>query len=154
MPHPPWLEQARPSGNNPRVGAASGDDSAMAETWSAGDIYSAIVQAAPDPIVAVDTRGLIIQWNSAAERVFGYTRAQAIGAPMVESIIPPRLREAHMRGFSRQGGEQAGILGRRIETHAMRSDGSEFRVSLAINRLDRAGETAFAAYFRDLSGER
>jgi PAS domain S-box-containing protein len=151
MPHPSWLEQARPSSGDPRAVVTSGGSSDAAEKRLVGaNIYSAIVDAAIDPIIAIDSRGRIIQWNPAAERAFGYTRTQALGHSMMELIIPPRLREAHLRGFNRPGaGDQPGVLGR-IETHAMRSDGTEFPVSLAISRLDCGDEAAFAAYFRDL----
>lgn len=47
----------------------------------------------PDPLVVIAPTGRILDWNSAAESVFGYSRAEAIGSPMAELIVPAASRE-------------------------------------------------------------
>jgi len=47
----------------------------------------------PDPLVVIAPTGQILDWNSAAESVFGYSRAEAIGSPMAELIVPAASRE-------------------------------------------------------------
>ncbi len=56
------------------------------------------VQAAGDGIVAADADGRIIFWNPAAERIFGFTAAEAVGARL-DLIIPERFRERHWEGY-------------------------------------------------------
>src|SRR5690348_632756 len=88
-------------------------------------LKAALFDAFADPLVGVDAEGCIISWNAAAERTFGYTSLQAVGLPMVELIVPVRLRERHLRGFSgayRPDREQ--LSSQPIETCALRSDGS------------------------------
>jgi signal transduction histidine kinase len=71
---------------------------------------------------------------------------------MADLIIPPRYREMHRQGMKRYlATGEAHVLGRRIEIEAMRSDGSEFPVELAIVRVPLPGPAFFTAYIRDLT---
>ncbi len=60
----------------------------------------ALVQSAGDAIVAAGTDGSILLWNRAAERIFGYTEAEALGQSL-DLIIPERLRLRHWEGYRR-----------------------------------------------------
>src|SRR5436309_868713 len=64
--------------------------------------YAAIVNGALDAIIAIDDAGAITEFNPAAERLFGYARADVIGREMAETIIPPAYRDAHRAGLRRQ----------------------------------------------------
>jgi cyclic di-GMP phosphodiesterase len=59
-------------------------------------IASAVLAAAFDAIITIDHRGVVVEWNAAAERLFGYVRSEAIGQEMAGLIIPPQLREAQV----------------------------------------------------------
>ncbi len=116
---------------------------------------AAMLESAIDAVIAIDHRGLITEFNPSAERIFGYTPAEVIGRPMVELIVPPSLRERHRRSFARYlaTGEST-ILGRPIEITAMRADGTEFPVELAIARIDLPGPPSFTAYIRDIGNRK
>ena len=58
----------------------------------------AIVSAASDAVVAADKDGTILFWNPGAERIFGYTSADAVGRSL-DIIIPIRLRKRHWDGY-------------------------------------------------------
>ena len=119
----------------------------------ASDAYkSAILATALEAIVSIDRVGCIRDFNHTAEQMFGYRRDDVIGQSMPELLIPPSLREAHTRGFSRylETG-QPRMLGMRTEQSALRSDGTVFPVELAITRVDRSAEITFTAYIRDLT---
>ena len=93
----------------------------------------AILEFALDCIVSMDDGGKIIEFNPAAERTFGYLRAEVMGQAMADCLIPPSLREQHHRGLVQYFATGEGpLLGKRIETTAMRADGSEFPVEMAI----------------------
>ncbi len=112
----------------------------------------AILETALDCIITCDQNGSVLEFNPAAERTFGYDRAQAIGKDMAELIVPPALRERHRRGMSHYLTTGEGpVLGRRIEMQAMASDGREFPVELAITRISPDGPPQFTAYLRDIS---
>jgi PAS domain S-box-containing protein len=57
-----------------------------------------LLLAAGDAIIAADTRGSIILWNPAAERMFGYTESEALGQSL-DLIIPERFRHRHWDGY-------------------------------------------------------
>jgi PAS domain S-box-containing protein len=111
-----------------------------------------MLESAIDAVVAIDHRGVITEFNPTAERIFGYSRAEVIGRPMADLMVPPSLRERHRRAFARYlaTGEST-ILGRPIEITAMRADGTEFPVELAIARIDLPGPPSFTGYIRDIS---
>src|SRR5882672_4040389 len=100
------------------------------------DSRSAIFDAALDAIITVDHEGRILEFNAAAEQIFRLARGAACGRLLVDTIIPERFREAHRQGMRRylDTGETV-VLGRRIEVTALRADGSEFPVELAITRV-------------------
>jgi PAS domain S-box-containing protein len=112
----------------------------------------ALLEAALDAIVIIDNEGRILEFNPAAEKTFGYARSEVLGRPLADAIIPPHLRPAHQAGFSRFLSTGDGrVVGRRIESLAMRKDGSELPVELAITRIPLDGAPTFAGHIRDLT---
>jgi len=113
---------------------------------------AAILDSALDCIVTIDHEGRITEFNRAAERTFGYRRGEVLGKRLAEVIIPPSLREQHARGFARYlATGEARVLERRIEMAAVRADGSEFPVELAITRIPLDGPPSFTGYLRDIT---
>ncbi len=113
---------------------------------------AAILDAALDCIVSMDAEGTVIAFNRAAQRTFGYTIHEAIGANMGELIVPPELRERHRAGLARYlaGGEPT-VLGHRIEIEAIDSSGRRFPVELTITRVAGDGPPLFSGYLRDIT---
>jgi PAS domain S-box-containing protein len=114
---------------------------------------AAILDAAFDGIVSIDHRGVILEFNQAAEKLFGFARAEAVGHVMAELIVPPFLREAHERGLAHylETGEGT-VLGRTVALPALRADGSEFPAEIAITLLAGQGLPTFTASIRAVSG--
>ncbi len=114
-------------------------------------LNSAILQTAFDAIVAMDETGRIVEFNPAAEAMFGYQRQHVVGRALADVIVPAQLRDAHRIGLARylSTGETR-ILGRRIEVVAMRAGGGEFPVELAVARIPGDGPPMFTAYIRSL----
>jgi len=117
---------------------------------------SAILEAALDCIITMNSEGRVVEFNPAAERTFGYRRAEVIGRALGELIVPPELRAQHRQGLARYlATGEATVLGKRIEITAMRSDGTQFPVELAITRIEGRigdqGPALFTAYLRDIS---
>lgn len=113
---------------------------------------ASILETALDCIITSDQRGTITEFNPAAETTFGYRKEEVIGRQMVDLIIPPQHRDAHLKGMQHYlATGEARVLGRRIEITAMRKDGTEFPVELAIVRVPIDGPAFFTAYVRDLT---
>jgi PAS domain S-box-containing protein len=112
----------------------------------------AIIEAALDCVISIDSEDRITEFNPAAERVFGYTRAEVLGRFLTELIIPLAAREQHRQAMSldRATGESRRI-GRRVEITAIRRDGSEFPAELAISRTGPAEQPSYTAFLRDIT---
>src|SRR5271156_4140310 len=113
---------------------------------------AAILESALDCIVTIDHEGCITEFNPAAERTFGHRRDGVMGKQLADVIIPPSLREKHRQGFARYlATGETRVLGKRIEMTAVRADGSEFPVELAITRIPLEGPPSFTGYLRDIT---
>jgi PAS domain S-box-containing protein len=113
---------------------------------------TAILQSALDAVISIDEDGRLVEFNPAAERIFGHSRDDVVGQSMADLIVPPALREQHRAGLARYlATGEAHVLGRRLELTALRADGTEFPVELAITQVDVAGPPLFTAYVRDVS---
>ncbi len=114
-----------------------------------------IVELALDAIISADQTGRVIEFNPAAERIFGYTYDHALGKPLADLIVPPALRETLRKGWEGYlaTGEESGI-GKRIEITAMRADGGEFPVELGVCVVGRSDPPVFTAYVRDLTQQK
>ncbi|MEN3368508.1 MAG: hypothetical protein V7609_651 [Verrucomicrobiota bacterium] len=112
----------------------------------------AILDSALDCVITMDSSGRVVEFNPAAERVFGFTRADAVGQELAELIIPSSLREMHRAGLKRylETGEGP-VLGRRLEIGAVRADGAAILVELAITAFRIDDEPFFTAYLRDIT---
>jgi diguanylate cyclase (GGDEF)-like protein/PAS domain S-box-containing protein/excisionase family DNA binding protein len=114
-------------------------------------VDATVLRASLDGIVSIDAYGIVLEFNPAAERMFGYSRAEAIGEDMAELIIPPARREAHRGGLKRllDGGADR-VLDQRIEFEAQRADGSTFPVEIAITRMSGSHAT-YTGFIRDIT---
>jgi two-component system NtrC family sensor kinase len=115
----------------------------------------AIVEGALDAIVTVDETGAIIEFNLAAEHLFGLPRASVLGQPVGETIVPHAQRASHHAGFARYlaTGERR-LIGGRIEIEALRGDGSLFPIEMTMTELRLGERRLFTAFIRDLTGAR
>jgi PAS domain S-box-containing protein len=109
------------------------------------------VQAAGDAIIAAGTDGSILVWNRAAERIFGYTEAEALGHSL-DLIIPERLRNRHWEGYRqvvRTGQTRYGTEVLRVP--AVHKDGRALSIALTVALLYSRDKQvqAIAAIIRD-----
>jgi PAS domain S-box-containing protein len=111
-----------------------------------------IIDTALDAFVQMDENGKIVDWNSQAEIIFGWSRAEAIGQVLGELIVPEQHRARHRDGLARflRSGESS-ILGKRFEIEAQRRDGREIKVELSVTALRRRRGFVFNGFMRDLT---
>jgi PAS domain S-box-containing protein len=112
----------------------------------------AILQTALDAIITIDQQGNVLEFNPAAEQMFGYNRAEILNQEMAAFIVPPSWRELHRKGLARYCASGEGrLIGQRIEISALRADGTEFPIELTITRIPLDGPPMFTAYVRDIT---
>ena len=113
---------------------------------------AAVVDTALDAVVGMDHAGAITDFNPAAERTFGYLRAEVLGKGLADLLVPARLRAQHRSGLEHYlaTGESA-IFGKRRELSAVGRDGREFPIELAVSRIDSRKTPSFVGFIRDIS---
>ncbi|CAN2535824.1 Adaptive-response+sensory-kinase+SasA [Methylocapsa aurea] len=113
----------------------------------------ATVEGAHDAILTVDEKGAIQSLNSAAVRMFGYAKAEAIGAH-VETLVPVRLFGGRKACVGARFSEGAETLGNVVETQGRRKDGALFPIDLAVSEASYHGRRLYIAFIRDLTERR
>ena len=115
-------------------------------------LNAAIIASALDCVIVIDEAGCVVEFNPAAEHTFGHVRANVLGLPIADIIVPGHLRERHAQGFARYlATGEARVLGRRMEIEGLRADGTVFPLELAIAEVRLPGRRLFTAYLRDLT---
>lgn len=110
------------------------------------------LENALDAVIAMNEAGEIIYWNRQAEIIFGWKKEEVLGQILAKTIIPLYYRPNHeigLRHFLRTG--EGPILGKRIEVSAVRRDGTEFPVELAVSPILLKNNYTFSAFVRDIS---
>ena len=114
-----------------------------------------MIETALDAFIQMDEAGKIIEWNPKAEETFGWSRQEAIGNPLAALIMPARYRAPHQEGIARFLRTGKGtILGRRLEIEAIRRDGSEIKIELAVTAFHRRDGYVFNGFLRDITERR
>lgn len=124
----------------------------MMDTGIGGAAFAAIVRASLEAIIVADQDGRVLEFNPAAERMFGWSRTEALGRTIGTLIVPPDLRKRHEQGMARmREGAPPRLTERAVEMEAMRRDGRVFPCALSVARLDVPDKALFAASISDLS---
>ena len=113
--------------------------------------FRALAESANDGIVSADDEGRIIEWNRAARAMFGYEASEVTGRSLT-LLMPERYRAAHLAGLERfQATGEARVLGRPVELHGLRKDGSEFPIELSLSTWRTDGKPFFSGIIRDIT---
>lgn len=114
-----------------------------------------ILETAHDGFVAIDAGGRIIDWNPQAAAIFGWSRDEALGRELADTIVPEGHRVAHRRGMEHYLATGEGpVLGKRLELTALHRDGRQFPIELTISALQVQDDRFFHAFVRDISERR
>lgn len=112
-----------------------------------------IIESAPDAFIGIDLDSRIVAWNARATAVFGWSREEALGLKLWDTIIPDEHREAHKNGMRRfHFFDEATASNRLVELSARNRGGRVFPVEVTINGPIRSSTgDFFGAFFRDIS---
>lgn len=113
--------------------------------------FRTLLDVAVDAVVIIDHRGVIETFNRAAERLFGYTAAEAVGAN-VSLLMPEPERsqhDGHIQRYLASGVSHVIGVGREVD--ARRKDGGIFPVALAVGRIPESDPPRFVGFLHDLT---
>ena len=115
-------------------------------------LLAAIVQSSHDAIISKDQHGVILSWNPAAEELYGYTAAEAVGRH-ISFIVPPKLRAGELEGIMARLRTFKGT--QRVETERLTKKGERIEVEVRISPLRNSrGELLGASSIAHDIGER
>ena len=126
-------------------------DEALAESERR---FRAVVEASPDPIVAIDPEGLIVYAAGGLKATFGWSAEELIGLP-IETLIPERFHERHVghrTAFMRQ--PHARPMGIGLDLSGRRKDGSEFPVEISLSPVTEGDRPSVFARVVDITGRK
>jgi len=122
----------------------------ITEKYEEAKKYKTLTDTAFAGIVIVDEKGLITDWNTSAEKMFGYTKEEAIGRDL-KIIIPKKYTEKHDKGFKKA------IVNNKIEnnlprvTEGLKKDGSLFPIEISFNSWFQNHKIVFCAFINDIT---
>lgn len=111
-----------------------------------------IIEAAQDAFIGVDLHGDVTDWNTQAEKMFGWQRDEAIGKPLADLVLPERYKAKYLEAiltFNATG--KIDILNRRIETTVRNRKGEEFPVEMTVGLAGTNETYFFSAFLHDIS---
>ncbi len=122
--------------------------------WGSERKFRALLEAAPDAMVIVDSHGHIALVNAQAERMFGYRRQELVGKGISE-LIPKRLRPEHRHHVKAYGRDAvARPMGGDHELYALRKDGSEFPVEISLSPIETDEGMMVSSAIRDITARK
>jgi PAS domain S-box-containing protein len=120
----------------------------------ANELSAALLSSAGDAIIAADEQGLIQFWNPGAERIFGFSFAEAVGKSL-DIIIPERQRQRHWQGYHQvmRTGQSRYGQGDLLAVPGLRKDGTQISLEFTIVplRSDDGSLNGMAAILRDVT---
>lgn len=130
--------------------SATQDNREKAETQKR---MSVIVSTSLDAIIVVDLDGMVIEFNEAAEKIFGYTRDEILYQKMSDKIVPDKFHAAHETGMKRyiETRERRVVGQGRVQLEAKHKTGRIFPVELSISSAEGPDGEIFVSYLRDIS---
>jgi two-component system sensor histidine kinase/response regulator len=111
-----------------------------------------IFNTALDAVITMNADGLITNWNSEAEKTFGWSSQEAMGRRLYEVITPLRYRQERARDLQRflETGDGT-MLRQRTEMTALHRDGHEFPAEVATSPVKFGGQWIFSSFMRDIA---
>lgn len=114
-----------------------------------------LVDSSLDALVTINGLGEIIDYSQSAEALIGWKKEELLGQPMAEYLIPKELRTAHNKGMAHFLATGEGpLLGKRVETTAIRENGTKFPVELALTATWIDSDVFVSASIRDITERR
>ena len=113
--------------------------------------HKAVIENAVDGIISINTKGIIEDYNPAAERIFGYGRGEVLGKN-IKMLMPEPYQGEHdgyLQNYLTSGNKKIIGIGREVE--GLRKDGSSFPMELAVSDVDLGDRQLFIGITRDIS---
>ena len=110
-----------------------------------------VLDTAPDAFITLDRDGVIITWNAAAQRLFGWTAAEAIGKTMRALLLPPEFGDRHDERRKALIASESPLATERFEVEFQRRDGGRFPGEATVSKVEIQGEVFVSGFITDVT---
>jgi PAS domain S-box-containing protein len=110
-----------------------------------------VLDTAPDAFVTLDRDGVIMGWNAAAERLFGWSAAEAVGKTMRELVLPPEFADRHDERRNALIASESPLATQHFEVEFQRRDGGRFPGEATVSKVDIEGEVFVSGFITDVT---
>lgn len=149
-----WTDEEKAAVEIVAIAISDAIERSQSDAHVAEIMRSAMLQAALDAVIIIDETGKVMEFNPAAERMFGYHRAEIIGQDILDTIIPEYYRDGHANGGEYMARRGAPMVGRRLETVSQDASGEIFPIELTASEVKIADRRLFLGSIRDLREKR
>ncbi|RWD65745.1 MAG: hybrid sensor histidine kinase/response regulator [Mesorhizobium sp.] len=134
------------------IALAIGDaiEHSPSEAHASEVIRRTMLQASLDAIIVIDEAGSIIEFNPAAEKMFGFPRSHILGKDLLDTIVPIYYRKGYASGAEYMSGRGAPMVGQRMETVTQNAAGEVFPIELTATEMRVADRRLIFGSIRDL----
>lgn len=134
------------------IASAMGDaiERSLSEAHVSDIIRNTMLQASLDAIIVIDETGSVIEFNPAAEKMFGYARADILGKDLLNTVIPSYYRKGYTTGAEYMSGRGAPMINQRMETVTQNASGEVFPIELTASEMRLADRRLLFGSIRDL----
>ncbi|MBF0426309.1 MAG: response regulator, partial [Magnetococcales bacterium] len=115
--------------------------------------HRSVLSHALDAIITIDAQGQVLDYNPAAETLFGYDRATVLHRNIVDFIVPEPERKRHAEGLARwvDSERKPADLRRRLEVRGQRADGKVIDLQVSLTGIVQGGVTQFTGFLQDIT---
>ncbi len=120
---------------------------------SKDDFKTNILNGSRDAIISTDLKGNIMEWNPAAEQIFGWKRKEVIGKDIVTLTIPGQYQKAFLQKMKllQKSKQQNNPVNQLMELNGIRKNGQEFAADLSITSMDIKDQNIIFCRIRDIT---
>lgn len=145
-----WSEEEKAAVEIVALAIGEAIERSLSEAHVSEIIRRTMIQASLDAIIVIDETGSIIEFNPAAEKMFGYKRGDILGSDLLDTVIPQFYRKGYKTGAEYMAGRGAPMVGQRMETVTQNAQGETFPIELTATEMRLAERRLIFGSIRDL----
>ncbi|MCX7303849.1 MAG: PAS domain S-box protein [Hyphomicrobiales bacterium] len=149
-----WTDEEKAAAEIVAMAIGAAIERSLSEAHVSEIIRQTMLQASLDAIIVIDETASIVEFNPAAERMFGFKRSEILGKDLIDTIVPSFYRKGYATGAQYMSGRGAPMVGQRMETVTQTASGEVFPIELTVTEMHVADRRFFFGSMRDLREKR
>jgi PAS domain S-box-containing protein len=146
----PWSDEVKAAMEIVALAVGDAIERLRSEAHISEVVRRTMIQASLDAIIVIDETGAVIEFNPAAEKMFGYRRSDILGRDLLHMIVPDYYRKGYSTGAEYMAGRGAPMIGQRLETVTQNAAGEVFPIELTATEIKVGDRRLIFGSIRDL----